>query len=105
MSPNLLIVFCIKSLMLDLMNTFRSNTTSPVCIYLSIHPMLCPPVTRDPVSRRQRGPEGLRQTFSLVRRVDTVKKEEKLIDIVLTKAHTHTHTHTHIHEMYIFVCM
>jgi hypothetical protein len=47
MSPNFLIVFCIKSLMLDLKNTFRFHTTSTVCICLSIHPTLCPPETRD----------------------------------------------------------
>jgi hypothetical protein len=55
-SPNFLIVFCIKSLMLDLKNIFRFNTTSPVCVCLSIHPMLCPPATRDPFHAK--GPRG-----------------------------------------------
>jgi hypothetical protein len=57
MSPNFLIVFCKKSLMLDLKNTFRFHTTSLVCVCLSIHPMLCPPATRDPF-HTDKGPRG-----------------------------------------------
>jgi hypothetical protein len=36
MSPNFFIVFCIKSLMLDLKNTFRFHTTSPMYVCLSL---------------------------------------------------------------------
>ena len=47
-SANFLIVFCIKSLMLDL--TLHSDPTQPLlCASVcQIHPKLCPPVTRDP---------------------------------------------------------
>jgi hypothetical protein len=46
MSPNFLIVFCIKSLMLDLTN-YIQILHNLSCVHLSIHPTLCPPVTRD----------------------------------------------------------
>jgi hypothetical protein len=63
MSSNFLIVFCIKSLMLDL--TLHSDPTqSLLCASVcQIYLMLCPPATR-PVPHRQRGPKGLRQWCS-----------------------------------------
>ena len=47
-SPNFLIVFCIKSPMLDLTNYIQiPHDLSSVHLFV-IHPMLCPPMTRDP---------------------------------------------------------
>jgi hypothetical protein len=47
MSPNFLIVFCIKSLMLDL-TKYIQILHNLSCVHLSvIHPMFCPPATRD----------------------------------------------------------
>jgi hypothetical protein len=48
MSPNFLIVFSIKSLMIDL-TSYIQILHNLSCVHLSvIHPTLCPPMTRDP---------------------------------------------------------
>ena len=70
-SPNFLIFYCIKSLMLDLKITFRFYTTSPVCISLSFHPMLCPPAPlptcpRDPFHADEGDPECLQHLISFL---------------------------------------
>jgi hypothetical protein len=48
MSPNFLIVFCIKSLMFDLKNYIQiPHELSCVRLFVN-HSTLCPPETRDP---------------------------------------------------------
>jgi hypothetical protein len=61
MSPNFLIVLCIKSLMLDSKITLRFHTTFPVCVCLSFIYAL-PTCVERPVPQRHRDPEGLQHS-------------------------------------------
>ena len=63
-SPNFLIVFCIKSLMLDL-TKYIQILHNLSCVHLSVNSSdALPTHNKRPVPRRQRGPEGLQQAIS-----------------------------------------
>ena len=65
MSPNFLIVFCIKSLMLDLKNYIQiPHDLSCVRLFVNLILRFAHLLER-PVPRRHRDPEGLRQVWRL----------------------------------------
>lgn len=74
--------------MLDLTNSIRFYTTSPVCICLSIHPKLCPPAPETRSTQTQ-GPGGSAAYMILGPReipqaVPHSPKMKKLVDYITT---------------------